>query len=341
MPEFDNIKIEATRRNGFGEVAGSSESILSLIAGAFSEAVALIWKGDEGHYLSAPNGRRQIWHAWLSQQDLAKLSENHRSLMMKAKGKELVRDAFGDVPRGIIRALAHMGPIARAPAFYLSLVKILLADGEAATYLRHAEMIDDAAVTALSCLDSRISPDVAVGLFKSEMISTGSAKALDWSLERLRNLAGDSAVDSVLRSNSLLDSFRSAMIVVAFPKAPFAFPSGDLRPVTTAQRLRELARQQQNCLTCPHRFWAAVTSVLNNRQFFYEWTGEAPALLLLARAGGLGWVVKDARTSANLPINFDQRRAIGPVLSSFPEICPSWPEEGFPIFIDEVLDWSL
>jgi hypothetical protein len=319
----------------------ASSSLLPLVAGDFAEAVARIWGEDVGHYLAASNCRRQVWHAWMSQKDLARLGVDRCGFLMSATARLLLQDAFGERPCGMLRALDHIGPVAKPPKFYQQLADILREGGPAATHLRHAPSIDEPMVLALATVGREISPHLAIGLVTSGSLTAGSAKSLQWTYQRLHALNLGKTVDTVARGKDPLVHYRTAMIGIDFPPAPFAFSSGILRPVASLARLKALASEHKNCLSDPYRLWIAATRVLSQRQYFYESAEDGTSLILLAKVGGLGWVMQDVRSAANQPPSQHFRRIVEAELSTYPEICPCWPDEGFAPFIDEMLDWAF
>jgi len=97
-------------------------SAVKVIAGSFSESVIRIWGEDRiGEYLGASDARRHLWHACLASehphiqaQSVVSCQRLYRQFK-RARGKDLVAQAFGCRPLGLLSALGRLGAEARAP----------------------------------------------------------------------------------------------------------------------------------------------------------------------------------------------------------------------------------
>ena len=85
-----------------------------------------------GEYLSAPDGRRHLWHAcfasghpsfrWQTAAAATRLYDR----LTYAPGKELASEAYGDCPPGLLRCLGRLGAEPRSGYTYRALVQVLL-----------------------------------------------------------------------------------------------------------------------------------------------------------------------------------------------------------------------
>src|SRR3954470_3350629 len=89
----------------------ASNSVVELVAGRYVKAVNRIWGAKVGEYLSAPDGRRHLWHAcfasghssfrWQTAAAATRLYDRRTH----APGKELAAQAYGDCAPGLLRCL--------------------------------------------------------------------------------------------------------------------------------------------------------------------------------------------------------------------------------------------
>ena len=122
----------STRKRQTGAPQPIRNSAVRVIAGSFAQSVILIWGEDRiGEYLGASDARRNLWHACLASEHShfqAKSAVSCRRLyrqFKRARGKDLVAQAFGCRPIGLLSALGRLGAAARSPETYRALVRAL------------------------------------------------------------------------------------------------------------------------------------------------------------------------------------------------------------------------
>ena len=180
-----------------GEVTPwETNSALNLIAGAFAEAVGRIWRGRRiGEYLSAPDGRRHLWHACLAAEvgifrpDDCEAAGVAYARLTAWKGKHLVAQAYGRSAPGLLGALSRLGPRARRPKVYRSLVEVMESGGAGARFLSQSANLPDALILAVAALP----PELRLKRVLRELDGDGAP-------ERRRSSPGASAASPPCRA---------------------------------------------------------------------------------------------------------------------------------------------
>src|SRR3954470_25051353 len=105
----------------------ASNSVVELVAGRYVKAVNRIWGAKVGEYLSAPDGRRHLWHACFAsghpsfRYQTAPAATRLYDRLTYAPGKELAARAYGDCPPGLLRCLGRLGAEPRSGYTYRAL----------------------------------------------------------------------------------------------------------------------------------------------------------------------------------------------------------------------------
>lgn len=330
----DGASLNLPQQRGRADITekgvSAPESIISLVAGSFADPVSQIWAGERiKDYLTAPDARRHLWHAWLSSERMTFTPRNRMSADLAyarltfLKGRDLVLEAYGHQPPGLAKALSGLGAEARTPEFYRALMRALSTNGAGAKFLRHTHELSDEIVFGLAALPAGLATKGIVELLKRSRVAPKALGFFTWTLSRLETILGPGVSHSVLQAPNPLEALWEVVLNLPFPKAPW--PGTDqLVPVTSRAELQEVAQKFENCLSDPDRQRQAVVTVLNGAKYFYIWMGKEPALLEFGRIGEIGWCVQQARGIKNRKISQATRDAISDVLTAVPIFCPIW-----------------
>jgi hypothetical protein len=293
-----------------------NSDVVRLVAGPFHETVAALWSGDRiSEYLLAPAARRHVWHAWLAAAGAARLADRdaaYRRLAF-ASGRDLLREAHGVLPPGLVRALGRLGPMAQPAQTYADILKVLGDGDPGAKILRHAASIDAKRASLLAALPKPLRMKAVV-----DSVHLEDARYLAW----LACAAG--AEDSVLpaalvarlqgcRRWNIVRTMEEHWASPVFPPPPFGAGSL-LRPVTTLADLRVTAKRFDNCLES-YAGEAAAGS-----RYFYVWEGEEPAILSVVRVGAIAWRTDELAGVKNRNVSDATRLAIAEALRDIPAL---------------------
>ncbi|TIV19501.1 MAG: hypothetical protein E5V95_08460 [Mesorhizobium sp.] len=281
---------------------GSEKSIIALLARDDSPRVLSIWQNERVcEYLLAPDSRRQAWHAWLAFPGAATndVTETYRFLTF-AKSRQILTDAFGSCPAGMVSALGKFGPFARPKHAYSALYKMLTAGGPLANHAcQSAKINDDDLVVMASAVGLPAPERVIRALLKCNIPARAMVELL-WAVSRLTPEHDErQLVQCVVQGRQPEAILAKLLSLTPFPEPPFE-RAGLLVPITTADQLRKIGQRLNNCLRKPgEELAAAVASVLSGQRYFYSWEGENPALLAFARCGSAGWILAEHSGPAN------------------------------------------
>lgn len=331
---------EATHSHLATHDASALNSITALIAGPFAEAVGEIWFGDRtSDYLTASDARRHLWHAWLASGRAGFRSQNRLSAdlvytrLMRAKGPDLVAQAYPSEPRGLLAALGKLGATARRPQVYRALARALEVGGAGSKFIRHEPRLSDEVILGVAGLPSGSHARRVIDLLSTGKIRAEGLGFLAWAVSRLDRLKGAEAVRTVLTAPKPIDAAWDGILDCPFPDPPWT-GNEHMVPVTSRARLREIADDFANCLTQRIRERQTVLDILNGHRFLFEWRGEERALLDFRRLGPIGWHLHEVRGPRNQAAAEATRDAIVDLLARIPLVCvvdlidPLWGEDG-------------
>src|SRR3954451_5678815 len=127
--------VEPKRRKVGKTALPASNSVVELVAGRYVKAVNRIWGAKVGEYLSAPDARRPLGQGcfaagppslrWQTAAAATRLYDR----LTYAPGKELIAQAYGDCPPGLLGCLGRLGAEARSGYTYRALVQVLQRGG--------------------------------------------------------------------------------------------------------------------------------------------------------------------------------------------------------------------
>lgn len=308
-------------------LAPEPSNLIDLAAGEFAGEIRRIWSGPRmGDYLTAPDARRQIWHCWLSS-DRAGLNRTfrhdpahvHRQLMTR-KAKDLIENAYGSCPPGLLAALGKIGPVARPATFYRALVKVLGRDDLAAKHLRHCHFLPEKLVLGLAAVPTRLQSRSLFEAIRSERISCTDLTLFAWAAGRVAEL-GLATLEEIFLSDSPTEALKAVLGRLPFPPPPWS-GCGSLTPVASVLELKAAGQDLENCLRRPDNLMEAAFSVLRREAFFYLWSGVSKGLLRFNDYSPLGWAVTEGRGVHNQPLPAATWQDIRAAVRSWPDLAP-------------------
>ncbi|TPK41268.1 hypothetical protein FJ492_19895 [Mesorhizobium sp. B2-5-4] len=300
----------------------SEKSIVALLARQDSAHVLSIWPDDRiCEYLLASDSRRHTWHAWLAAHGtvIRNAAETYQFLTF-AKSREVLTDAFGSSPPGMISSLGKFGPFARPKQVYIALHQVLSAGGSLAGHVHQSSKIgDDELVAFASAVRLPVSNRVIRALLKCKMPAQVLLELL-WVISRLTPTYGEQQmVQCVAQSRQPASILANLFSVAPFPEPPFQ-QLGSLVPITTAEQLREAGKVFNNCLKGGEELAYALASVQSGQRYFYRWDGCPPTLLAFCRCGPTGWILSERAGPANASVPGATMNQISKVLAGAPHV---------------------
>ncbi|WP_155930632.1 hypothetical protein [Mesorhizobium sp. L2C084A000] len=301
---------------------GSERSIIALLARQDSAPVQSIWQNDRiCEYLLASDSRRHTWHAWLAMRGTAisDVAETSR-LLTFAKSRQILANAFGSCPAGMISALGKLGPYARPKDVYVALHQALATAGPLANHLyQKPEFRDDDIVSLASASTMPVSKRVFRALLKCKMPASALVELL-WVIAQLARMHDDQhLVRAIAQGRQPPAILANLFSLMPFPHPPFE-QVGALVPITAAEQLRKAGNEFDNCLRGGEELAYALASVQSGQRYFYRWNGDRPTLLAFCRCGSTGWILAERSGPANADISEATVDEIGATLAGVPSV---------------------
>lgn len=301
---------------------GSEKSIIALLARQDSSQTLSVWQNDSiSEYLLASNSRRHAWHAWLAVHGTAihDEAEIYRYFTF-AKSRQILADAFGNCPAGMISALGKFGPYARPKHAYFALHKALTAGGPLANHIyQSAEIRDDDLVALASASSLSVSNRVTRILLKCKMPAQVLVELL-WVIARLASIHEEpQLVRAIAHGRQPASILANLLGLAPFPDPPFE-QIGSLIPITTADQLRKIGEEFGNCLKGGEELAHAIASVQSGRRYFYLWNGDHATLLAFCRCGPTGWILAERSGPKNSRVSEATIDQIGEALAVVPNV---------------------
>ncbi|MEO8926705.1 MAG: hypothetical protein ABI306_06025 [Caulobacteraceae bacterium] len=307
----------------------AQSTVADFIAGEFSARVKAIWRGARlVEYLTAPDARRHLWHAWLSAHGATPVDENAAAtdlayvLLSRQSAKALMEAAYGDCPPGLLNALGRLGAEARTRHAYRALVTVLARGGPAAKCVLHAKSPTDELIIGLAGLPrDQGCANVTIKLFLKSAFGAQKLGAFAWGLARIGRLYGEKAVDEIVHAADPWAAMWDALYIHDFPAPPWP-AIRRLAPVPSHADFLDAAVRFNNCLTNGEIARRALRQIVNGHAYFYEWLGEEAALLKFQKAGALGWYLCEANGVRNAWLSESTRAEIARSIDGLDCVCP-------------------
>jgi hypothetical protein len=263
--------------------------LLAHLAGHHAERIALVWPAPHGEFLALPAARRHL--AALALMHMA--AERHarlRALLTAAPLNEVIRFALVRPPRGLARALAHLGEPLAAPDLYRRLLD-LLEEREAAAVLHHAAPIDANLLAKLEALPVALRKPRILALTADAHAARTLAEAFDLALrinprrpERDLALAWARAVDAPRLYRTAIEALKAHRFG-AYPPPPAM--KRPYRQVTALAALEREALRFRNCVA------SYVYDIGVDQMAVYVRDADPVAMIALKRDLG-GWRFAEA-----------------------------------------------
>lgn len=286
---------------------GAATPLLTHLTGAFAARIAGLWGPPHAVFVTASAERRHLVCLALTQ---APLSLELADGLLHWPLRRAIKVALPGAPEGLARALGVMGETAWSGDDYGRLLQVL-AQPEAAKRLRHAAALTPAQVLGLALTPV---PLLRAGIAKLAL----SPEVMDpireaWEIIAARDRPGRlEAVAARWGAAADLSKLRTAIeedLIPPLPASPLP-TSADLRALTTAAEMRDVAGRYRNCLA------GQVDSAAEGASLFFEWL-PAPGAVVEVRKDVLrGWVLAQAKLSGNETVPEAQRAAITEALEA-------------------------
>lgn len=301
---------------------GLGKSIVPLLARQDSDQVLSIWQNDRiSEYLLASDSRRHTWHAWMAVHGTAicDVAKTYRYFTF-AKSRQILTDAFGSCPAGMVSALGKFGPFARPRYAYIALHEVLSAGGPLANHIyQSSKVLDDDLVSLATAVTMPASDRAIRALLKCKMPTQVMVELL-WVISRLAPSYGERELVRCIAQ----DRQPAAILANLFSLTPFPDPPLDqidaLIPITTAQQLRKTGEEFANCLKGGEELAYALASIQSGQRYFYRWNGDNPTLLTFCRCGPTAWILAERSGPKNSRVSQATIDQIGDVLTGVPNV---------------------
>lgn len=220
-----------------------------------------------------------------SPDDVAGLAET----LLRERGREIIRYAFGSVPDGLAGALQKIGPAPLVrPEGYIALHAIFAqpSSKNAADALRYVDAIDDKMLAAIEVLDGHLVHQNVLTRLNGAVDAKDFNRAMAVAQTVCSRATNEAVANSIARlpSSATLPSLvqrwtRRADCVLPHPIAD----DDELRALRTVPDLADASSRYQNCMI------SKIEDVLAGRVAFAE-LGREAILEFRPMAHGVGWL---------------------------------------------------
>lgn len=240
-----------------------------------------------------------------SPDDVAGLAET----LLRERGREIIRYAFGSVPDGLAGALEKIGtaPLVR-PEAYVALHAIFGQPGSknAADALRYVDAIDDKMLASVEVLDTHLVHQNVLTRLNGAVDAKDFSRAMAVAQTVCSRATNEAVANSIARMSA--SATLPGLIQRWLRRADYEPPhpiadDNEVRALRTVRDMAEAGRRYQNCLT------SKVEDVLASRVAFAEFRGEA-ILEFRPMAHGVGWLFWAAHGPHNNVVSGRTQRAV-------------------------------
>ena len=286
------------------QITDDYQQIVLKLAGPLYALVRAVFPSHlQLTYLVTDSRRRQIWNAYLAAPAISQTLEKDsceacvavRRALLCERSEDLIKEAYGAVYPGLLSIFAKLGTDGMAPEIYRDLYRLISADCRLRKVLMHEDRITPHLVESLSLL-----PTAFRSLrFAKTFDSKGEVHAFIAMISRLQELQfleKEHLIGRLSRhaKNGLPVKSILEQIYLAIPFPDPIVPDDDkLRHLRNGRELKAAAKKYNNCLAGLVR-WA-----LRDDRQFYEWLGDARAIIELRRHHSGNWFVDEIRLKEN------------------------------------------
>ena len=285
--------------------APAPTALLAHLAGEHAGAIARLWPAPHAAFLTLTAARRHIVAIGLGRVGV----EQWPALRKAAEGaplRDVVAFAARPVPRGLARALAHMGETLWTHSEYAHLLA-LLGEANANLVLRHTDAINPARLARIAILPARL----RVARIVANITTPEAARALAEAYaaarwinprreERDMVLAWSRATGPEALLRNAIDALKPDRFGHMAPAPEIAKP---YRRIASRAALDAAALRFRNCAA--GYLWEVGADELA----LYAVETETPALVAIKRDVG-GWRLAEALCAENYPLTDEALRVI-------------------------------
>jgi len=295
------------------QVVPENRFLLSAVAGQMAGAVSALFGPLALILLLTEPARRQVYFAVLAAMleggRLEGLTARDRAelitRLMTARNAELITDAFGSCPSGLLRLLSRLGDGARAPRYYRDLHALLTGAPDLAAPIlavTQGQALGEELLRLILLLPrTPLGVRVAVRFVEEEDYTrflrpyravTGLERISEPHMERIA--AGEAP-------GTLLEG-----LYLELPFPPPALGAPGLTHLGDGRALVRAAREFSNCLA------GYVAEALRGERQYYVWReeGEADVVLSISNEGPFGWYLSECRLAGNERVPIGRRKAL-------------------------------
>lgn len=229
--------------------------------------------------------------------------------LLRERGREIIRYAFGGVPNGLAGALEKIGaaPLAR-PEGYIALHAIFAqpSSKNVADALRYVDAIDDKMLAAVEVLDGHLVHQNVLTRLNGAVDAKDFNRAMAVAQTVCSRATNEAVANSIahMSASATLPGLVYRWLLRADCVLPHPIADDDeLRALRTVSDITEAGRRYQNCLA------DKVEDVLAGRVAFAEYGREA-ILEFRPMAHGVGWLFWAAHGPYNNIVSGRTQRAV-------------------------------
>ena len=257
---------------------GLAGPLLTEVGKAFPQNFILI-------YLVTSYKKRQVWNAYLakmfgdpdSPQPIADPNDL-RKMMMRTSSKELLLEAFGSVPNGLVRALSLLGLEGQHPQIYIQLHEQMEKSATLCKAYSHASKIEASTVTAVAALPENLKSYELAKQFKKPEDIKKLVFAVDTLTqndhEKYIDLC-DKVVTAAKRGHSVAAVLKREYFKLSFCD-PIVQNSDQCRHIDSAHKMMVSAKRFNNCIN------TYIFQALRNELQFYEFLVDSRPVAVIS-----------------------------------------------------------
>ena len=235
---------------------------------------------------------------------------------------------YGNVPPGFVNALGKMGVSAQKTSCYVALFRLLQANPLFRHSLSHMSRIDERQIRMIEALGPKFARPNIIAILHGRSDAHAVGAALQCFLDH--GLISESEL--MLRLRRVRKLGELSMLIdriyctIEFPEPPISASSG-CRAICSADELACVSRRFRNCLR------TYIPDVIRGEMYFYEWSGDEPAVIRLTAERPFGWLVGEIWGIQNRNVSRHCRE----------EICDHFKQAGAHCRpnIERIVRWTL
>ena len=280
-----------------------ANALMSYVGAIFPQHMILI-------YLTTSHKRKQVWHAYIAAMFANPANPQPitdpdavRARLVNTSSKELLHEAYGDVPEGLVQTLGRLELKGQEPHIYLLMHKFISKSATLRKSFSHASKIKASTIITLAALPAPLqSYDLA-----SQCRGPKDIKALLFMVKALAR--GDEVkyaeiceqvVAAASRNHSISAVLKRYYYLTKFPESGFS-DTEFCKHIGNAFELKKAAKQFQNCLS------DYVEEGIRGEYQYYRWfeSGQIAAIVSLREDSPFGHRLTEIQGMRNEPIDHE------------------------------------